>query len=499
MQKISVISEKASYSYLMSGMRAKAQLYNQPDNLKMKMKEKAACELDRILDFFNETDDILFSYDSVHKRITHLSASCESLSGYEETEFRLNPRLWSDIIHPDFRHRIRDYQHRLKSGKPFTVQYCILRQDGALRWVDKTMMPRLDQNGRLSRIDGIIRDITAYREAELSHRFNENRYQQMIETAEEGVWSIDEQERTNFVNKKMEDMLGYSAREMIGKKIYDFMDEEGEAYARKCMERRRSGLKEKIEMRYITKSGRDLWTSIAVNPLYDEIGRYKGALALVSDTSQQKLDKEVLEKSEANLRMVFEHTEMAYILFNDDFKILAFNSLANKNAEELHGMPLVVSRSIEDYIPAGRLESMKDLQRKIRIDSRAAYELSFPDDNGTLKWFHIRWIAIKNEEQKICGFIAVNKNITAAKNAEIQKEAITADIMLKNKNLEHFAYVVSHTLRAPVANIAGLAGLLCTDPHLSDDMREIISGIVKSANTIDVVIKDLNHALWSKT
>ena len=52
--------------------------------------------------------------------------------------------------------------------------------------------------------------------------FSESKYRQIVETAQEGIWLIDEHNKTTFVNTKMCEILGYEADEMMGKEIYEF-------------------------------------------------------------------------------------------------------------------------------------------------------------------------------------------------------------------------------------------------------------------------------------
>ena len=49
------------------------------------------------------------------------------------------------------------------------------------------------------------------------------RYRRIVETASEGIWTVDADERTTFVNPKMEQLLGYDAAEMLGRRWGDFM------------------------------------------------------------------------------------------------------------------------------------------------------------------------------------------------------------------------------------------------------------------------------------
>ena len=60
-------------------------------------------------------------------------------------------------------------------------------------------------------------------------RESEEKYRNIVETANEGIWIIDAEARTTYVNKKMAEMLGYSQEEMIGRSGWDFTDEEDKA------------------------------------------------------------------------------------------------------------------------------------------------------------------------------------------------------------------------------------------------------------------------------
>ncbi len=53
-------------------------------------------------------------------------------------------------------------------------------------------------------------------------------YKLIIETANEGVWVIDESNNTTFTNAKMNSILGYDDNEMYGRNLFSFMDEKGE-------------------------------------------------------------------------------------------------------------------------------------------------------------------------------------------------------------------------------------------------------------------------------
>ncbi|WP_295676068.1 CHASE3 domain-containing protein [uncultured Mucilaginibacter sp.] len=82
--------------------------------------------------------------------------------------------------------------------------------------------------------------------------------------------------------------------------------------------------------------------------------------------------------------------------------------------------------------------------------------------------------------------------------ANEERTKMVGDLMLRNIDLEQFAYIISHNLRAPVANIIGAASVL-NDNNLSlADKETIIDGIKVSVTRLDEVVKDLNHILQVK-
>ena len=123
---------------------------------------------------------------------------------------------------------------------------------------------------------------------------SEERYRTIVETAQEGIWQIDAENRTTFVNKKMADMLGYSIEEMVQRMLFDFMDDAGKAIANEQLERRRAGIAEQHEFKFRRNDGGELWTRLSTNPLHDAQGNYSGSLAMVTDITERKRNDDAL-------------------------------------------------------------------------------------------------------------------------------------------------------------------------------------------------------------
>ena len=80
---------------------------------------------------------------------------------------------------------------------------------------------------------------------------SEEKYRNIVETANEGIWIHDAEARTTYVNKKMAEMLGYSPEELINRLILDFVSEECKNTAKLKLKNRRLGISESFELKKI--------------------------------------------------------------------------------------------------------------------------------------------------------------------------------------------------------------------------------------------------------
>lgn len=129
----------------------------------------------------------------------------------------------------------------------------------------------------------------------------EQRYRTIVETAQEGIWQIDAEGRTTFVNPRMAAMLGYTVEECVGKSMFDFIDEQHRLEAEKNMAKRRAGVAEQHEFQFRRRDGSTLYALLSANPLKDGKGNFAGALAMVVDIGARIAADRALKESEARL------------------------------------------------------------------------------------------------------------------------------------------------------------------------------------------------------
>lgn len=228
--------------------------------------------------------------------------------------------------------------------------------------------------------------------------------------------------------------------------------------------------------------------------------RKKRSLADITKIKNFKFDGEAFKKSEANLRTILDTAETAYLLFDENLCILSFNLLAQRYSEEINKKSLVQGAPISEYFSADRWLQILQMLKQAAAGETVSYELNFINAAGEAKWHYISWVKVANNDNRNYGYLLSNKDITETKMIALEREKITADLMQHNNDLEQFTYIVSHNLRAPVANILGLADILKNHDDDLDSVtkKEVVERVYTSIKNIDTIIKDLNQILQAR-
>jgi PAS domain S-box-containing protein len=170
---------------------------------------------------------------------------------------------------------------------------------GARVWRTRLVPIRDQATGQVCKLLGFGHDVTDSRRAEASLATSERRYRELLETLYGGVWQIDREGKTTFVNPRMAEMLGYGVGEMIGRHLLEFCEGTWRDFALAKLTTRSGGAKEDYEFEFRGKDGRRVRTLVSSASQYDEHGRYAGAVGGVHDITERlraQEEREMLER-----------------------------------------------------------------------------------------------------------------------------------------------------------------------------------------------------------
>jgi PAS domain S-box-containing protein len=152
------------------------------------------------------------------------------------------------------------------------------------------------------------------------------RYRRIVDTASEGVWEIDAQSVTTFVNTRMAAMLGYEVQELIGHSPSDLLYEEGVHELVTNVQRMSAGLPvAQVEVRFRRKDDTTLWTLLETSPILDSAGQFAGALAMAMDITARKSTEAAQQEAELRFRRLSESGIIGVIVTDKSGALLEAN------------------------------------------------------------------------------------------------------------------------------------------------------------------------------
>jgi PAS domain S-box-containing protein len=150
---------------------------------------------------------------------------CETVTGYSAEDFAADPYLWFQMIPAEDREAARNRADRIMAGEevaPF--EHRILHKNGTLRWVSDTCIPNRDAAGNLLSFDGVVKDITARKEAEQALRDSEGRFRELLQSVDfVAVQGYAPDGTTHYWNRASEQLYGYRAEEALGRNLVDLI------------------------------------------------------------------------------------------------------------------------------------------------------------------------------------------------------------------------------------------------------------------------------------
>jgi diguanylate cyclase (GGDEF)-like protein/PAS domain S-box-containing protein len=369
----------------------------------------------------------------------YYSPHWKEMLGYQDHELTNTENTWRDLIISEELDEVSQFLDDYKTGKinQFVKVIRFLHKDGSIRHMYCRAIAIKDSSDQVVRIVGSNLDITSLKETEIALQDSERNYRTIVENSEEGIWVIDHEGQTTFVNPRLLEMLGYSEDEILNQSFLNFIDPEDQDIAKTHLQQNNQGRSDIQLSKFRRKDGSILWARVSATTHYDSTGHPSGVISLLTDMTQMIEYQEALETSQMQLRGVLDSSldgMMAFRSVRDeqgriiDFEWLLSNQAAcdmvQRSKEELIGRRLLVE------MPGNRDEGLFDDYVQV-VESGAPSTRQFRYNHENIDhWFEN--IAVKLGD----GFVVTFRDVTAAKTSEQQLQRLNRELEERLKDLE---------------------------------------------------------------
>lgn len=185
----------------------------------------------------------------------------------------------------------------------------VARKDGSMIYIE-TVVRSASYRGMPAQVLA-VRDITERIEAEMTIDRSERLYRSLFENANDAIFLVDLDDRIAAANQKAVDLLGYSARELVGKPIDEILAPAELPDKRRVFERLARGeVLPAYERVYRRKDGSDLCVEVNAAVVYDTDGKPRYFQGVVRDITERKFKEEQIQSQMRRLHSM-QHIEQA--------------------------------------------------------------------------------------------------------------------------------------------------------------------------------------------
>jgi PAS domain S-box-containing protein len=133
---------------------------------------------------------------------------------------------------------------------------------------------------------------------------SEQRFKQLVDVAQEGIWVADDRGVITYVNQRMAELLGHSNGSLLGRPVYDFIEADSRSGARHTWSRRGTRPGQSQDLRFRKQDGTLLWGLVSSSPILGKDGALVGTVGMVTDITERKRAEEQLRRSADRLAML---------------------------------------------------------------------------------------------------------------------------------------------------------------------------------------------------
>ncbi len=272
---------------------------------------------------------------------------------------------------------------------------------------------------RAQDVTQLIKSLTSHTDSLEQLRLSELSFKRLVESNIIGITIGDFDGNYIEANDAFLKIVGYTREDFdAGIVQWDKMTPEDQIQQDyiKIEEAKKKGACPPFEKHFIKKNGKlvPVLLGFALMP-----GTQNNCVAFALDLSTQKETETALKKSEANLKAIFNSSHQAFVLLDDNYRLLAFNKLAEEIDIKILGKKLVEGKDYREYISTENTNSFIQNYTSALNGKNVKIERKVKSQDEQELWFEFNYAPVYAEENRVIGVSLSILNINDRKKATI--------------------------------------------------------------------------------
>lgn len=437
--------------------------------------------------------------------------------GYAEFSMGKHPSILGQPVMeawPETEELINEYMGKGFRGESLSYQglHLVLYRNQVPEdaWVDVNYSPVMNEKGEPAGVFAIVIETTQQvlaeqkrKQAEESLRDSEERLRLALEGTRDGLWDWDFKNDKAWWDERYTEISGidipiderslHSMSRFIHPDDLHVVTDALKAH----LER---GEKFEFEYRTVPPLGEIRYIAAKGKAVLDEKGNVQRLTGTITDITERKKNEEISRRLTESLQLankllsgITEGTSDMIAAIDMDYRYIAFNQTYQKEVKDIFGSHIELGMTVMEtlaHLPQEKAKALATWDRALAGERYTTIE-AFGDLKR--KYYELSYTPLVNEQGEVIGASHIVRDTTERKLAELHLQEHKDRLEYSNRELEQFATIASHDLRAPLRKIATFTGALeqLEGANLSREGKDYLQRIHKSAEKMQSFVTNL--------